>query len=190
MSVVVYHRGQMAADTRAYSGNSHPAGNKMKIHRLNDGSLVGIVSNQIGTPEAFVEWLNSGASRDDLMPSDPSFSAIQVKADGSVYLYDDGYTPAGPLVGETFTIGSGRKYALGAIKMGATIIQAVEVAIELDVWCGGPVAALALHEQAVADGDAMDGEHASPAFDPSGFSTSAVMTNEPAPNEPRAPETV
>ena len=145
MSVVVYHKGVMAADSRAYSGSAHPAGNKLKIHRLKDGSIVGITSNQVGMPEAFVEWLNNGGSRDDLMPASPSLSAIVVSPSGDIALYDDGYTPS-RVWGDTFTIGSGRKYALGAIAMGADAKRAVEVAIEHDLWCGGPITSLALND--------------------------------------------
>jgi len=143
LSVVVYHKGVMAADSRAYSGSTHPIGTKLKIHRLADGSIVGITSNQVGMPEAFVEWLNKGANRDDVMPAEPCLSAIHVSPTGEVAIYSDGYTPS-RVMGETFTVGSGRKYALGAIAMGADAVRAVEVAIENDLWCGGPVALLHL----------------------------------------------
>ncbi|MBX5130794.1 peptidase S14 [Rhizobium lentis] len=146
MSVVVYHKGVMAADSRAYSGSTHPVGNKRKIHRMPDGSLLGITSNQIGMPEAFAKWISEGASRDASVPAEASLTALHVLPNGDVYLYSDGYTPSGPLSGDTFTIGSGRKYALGAIEMGADAARAVEAAIAHDLWCGGPVAVLALHE--------------------------------------------
>ncbi|QIG75590.1 putative HslV family peptidase protein [Rhizobium phage RHph_Y2_17_1] len=146
MSVVVYHDGVMAADSRAYGGDPHPIGNKRKIHRLPDGGLVGITSNRIGMPEAFRDWLAAGSDRGAAMPAEPSFDAIHVTPEGQVFLYNDGYTPSGPLAGQTFTIGSGKKYALGAIQMGATAVEAVEAAMACDFWCGGPVYALNLHD--------------------------------------------
>jgi hypothetical protein len=146
LSVVVYHDGIMAADTRAYSGDRHFVGNKLKIHRMPDGSLLGIVSNQVGMPEAFKQWVAEGADREAVMPDQPSFEAIHVMPDGKIFYYDDGYTPSGPIVAQTLTIGSGKKYALGAIKMGADAVRAVEIAIDCDVWCGAPVSALPLNE--------------------------------------------
>ena len=145
MSVVVYKHGLMGADSRAYSGSNHPMGDKLKIHRLPDGTLLGIVSNSIGMPEAFRDWVIGGENREDFMPGDPSFSAIKVTPSGHVYLYDDSYTPSGPLTGDFFTIGSGRKYAYGALLMGASVTKAVEVAIQCDCWCGGHVERLELH---------------------------------------------
>ncbi|AGC36195.1 peptidase HslV family [Rhizobium phage RHEph10] len=146
MSVVVYHDGVMAADSRAYSGSTHPAGHKRKIHRLPDGGLVGITSNQIGMPEAFRDWLAAGANREASMPNEPGFDALHVTSDGEVFLYSDSYTPSGPLYGTTFTIGSGKAYALGALKAGASVTEAIEIAKECDLWCGGPVIELPLYE--------------------------------------------
>lgn len=146
MSVIVYHNGIMASDTRAYSGNSHPVGNKMKIHRLKDGSLLGMSSSTPGLPEEFKAWLERGANYEDYGPTDVDIEALLVKPDGSVYLYYNSYYRAGPLVGQTFTIGSGKKYALGAIAAGCDAAQAVEVAISCDPFCGGPVAVLPLVE--------------------------------------------
>jgi ATP-dependent protease HslVU (ClpYQ) peptidase subunit len=111
-----------------------------------DGSLLGITSNQVGMPEAFKDWIAAGADRDAVMPAGPCLTALHVLPDGSVYLYSDGYIPAGPLEDETFTIGSGRKYALGAIHAGADAYEAVEIAIACDVWCAGPIMSLFLSE--------------------------------------------
>jgi ATP-dependent protease HslVU (ClpYQ) peptidase subunit len=144
VSVVVYKDGVMAADSRAYSGGSHPIGTKKKIHRLTDGSLLGITSNQIGLPEAVRDWIDQGARRDALLPDQPSFTAIHVLTNGEIYFYDDSYVPSGPITTSEITIGSGMKYALGALKMGATAYEAVEVAKQCDFYCGGKVAILTL----------------------------------------------
>ncbi|MBD9511604.1 peptidase S14 [Ensifer sp. ENS10] len=192
MSVIVYDSANqtMTADTRAYCGDSHPFGNKMKIHRLFDGSLLGVTSSTPGVPEEFKAWLERGARMDDFGPSDIDVDAILVTPFGEVFLFSDSYYRCGPLVGDFFTVGSGKRYALGAIRAGASAMRAVEVAIECDTMCGGPVAQLPLHKPAVvADGDMMDGEHATdPApdiealtpFDPSRFSTGLQMSNQAA----------
>lgn len=180
MSVVVYdHRTQtMTADTRAYSGNSHPAGHKMKIHRIKEGphagSLLGVVSNVVGMPEEFRAWIERGADKEDWAPNDPSFEALLVKPNGEIFLFDDAYYCAGPMVGSFFTIGSGRKYAYGALMAGADAKAAVEVAIACDTWCGGPVAQISLHEPLTSD-------QAQPElpFDLASFSTGAKLSNAP-----------
>ncbi len=179
MSVVVYHKGIMAADTRAYSGSAHPAGNKMKIHRMPDGSLLGITSNVVGMPETFKRWIEEGADRKAILPSEPTFEALHVLPSGEIYFYCDGYTPAGPLVGETFTLGSGKGYALGAIKMGADAVEAVGVAIECDSWCGAPIAALPLHEASVEEqnGEGVPATLFVPDVLVDDVSTSATLTN-------------
>lgn len=151
MSVIVYHDGVMAADTRAYSGSSHPVGNKMKIHRLADGSLLGLSSSTPGLPEEFKAWLERGADREDYAPAEVDIEALLIAPDGKAYLYTDSYFRCGPLIGDTFTIGSGKKYALGAIKAGCDAEEAVHVAIACDPFCGGPVSLIRLHE---SDADA------------------------------------
>jgi hypothetical protein len=97
-------------------------------------------------PEAFKAWLNSGARNDDVVPNEPLFDAIHVKLNGEIFLYVDGYTPAGPLHGTFFTIGSGRKYAYGALMCGKSPAEAVEITAQCDPFCGGPVAQLPLFE--------------------------------------------
>jgi ATP-dependent protease HslVU (ClpYQ) peptidase subunit len=150
MSVIVYHHGVMASDSRAYSGDTHPIGTKRKIHRIEEGphagSLLGICSNVVGTPDEFKAWIEGGAPGGVAVPADPSFEAILIKPDGDAFFFNDSYTATGPIVADTFTLGSGKKYALGAIKAGAGVVDAVKIAIECDVWCGGPVVCTALDE--------------------------------------------
>lgn len=156
MSVVVYdaRQGLMVADTRAYAGCPHPIGNKMKIHRIETGpfagSLLGLTSSQPGQAEEFKQWVTEGMSKDAYTPSSVDLEALLVKPSGEVFLFCDSYYPSGPLVSDVFTIGSGKRYALGAFRAGANAAQAVEVAIACDSMCGGPVAALSLHKPAEA----------------------------------------
>lgn len=175
MSVVVYHDGKMAADTRAYSGSTHPIGHKIKIFRLEKGphagSLLGICSNAPGQPEELRNWIEAGAERaDELVPQGPSFEALLVKPDGTIFLYNDAYYAAGPIVSKIASIGSGKKYAMGAIYAGADVKRAVEIAIECDPWSGGPVTELSLIEPAETSAR-------SPDLTLEGFSTSTQLSN-------------
>lgn len=174
MSVVIYDAKNqiMAADSRAYGGDSHPMGHKMKIHRLRNGSLLGMTSSRPGVPEEFKAWLERGAAMDDWGPSDINLDAILVTPAGEIYLYSDSYYRVGPLVGDVFTVGSGRKYALGAFKAGADALQAVQVAIDCDTMCGGEITMIKLHA------DEAHEERPEPlTLDIAAFSTGATLVN-------------
>jgi ATP-dependent protease HslVU (ClpYQ) peptidase subunit len=157
MSVVIYdsQRGLMAADSRAYGGDAHPIGNKMKIHRIKsgpfEGCLLGVTSAVPGMAEEFRQWVTEGMNKEAFAPTTPDLDALLVNTDGEVYLFSDAYYPSGPLMGDVFTVGSGKKYALGAFHAGASASQAVEAAIACDTMCGGPVATLELHPRADPD---------------------------------------
>ncbi|QNH71692.1 hypothetical protein V1VFAS_044 [Rhizobium phage V1VFA-S] len=150
MSVVVYDtkRRLMIADSRAYSGSPHPMGTKMKIHRITEGpfkgALLGITSCVPGMGEEFKQWVTEGMSKEAFGPSNPDFEALLVLTDGSVIYFNDAYYPSGPLESDYFTIGSGGKYALGAIRAGADVFGAIDAAIQCDPFCGLPVVSLQL----------------------------------------------
>lgn len=154
MSVIVYdpETGVMAADSRAYAGDTHPVGQKLKAHRIEkgplEGSLLGITSSQPGFAECFKNWVTDGMMMEDIVNSTPDIEALLVKPDGSIFYFYDGYVAAGPLTGKVFTLGSGKRYALGAFIAGATASEAVEIACQCDTMCGLPVTTLSLHERA------------------------------------------
>lgn len=143
MSVVAYKAGVLAADSKAYGGayQSSP-GTKRKVHRLADGSRVGITTSVLGQAERFVEWMNKGADRTAWGEGKPDIRALWVKANGEVYLADDGLDFSGPIDCESYAIGSGAPYAIGAMAHGATAAEAVRIACLHDPHCGGHVIVL------------------------------------------------
>lgn len=160
MSTIVYRDGVMAADSRAYSGNSSPIGHKMKIRRLSDGSLVGVSTCKPGLSEAFMKWLEDGADVDHGLYGDIDLAALVVRPNGEVYYYFDGLYPSGPLIAPWFAVGSGERYAMGALEMGADAVRAAEVAAVLDTMSAPPVTALELRPAPVtvdAPSEAVDG---------------------------------
>ena len=154
MSVILYDATKqvMFSDGRAYGGDSHPVGTKHKIYRIPSGrfqgSLIGITSDRPGQPEELVQWIAEGMGKEAYAPSEPSWSAILVKPNGEIFLFDDSYFMAGPIESDVVTIGSGKRYALGAYRAGATGSEAVRVAIDCDTMCGLPVRSVALREDA------------------------------------------
>jgi hypothetical protein len=140
VSVVVYKDGVLAADSKAWGGRGNASpGQKRKIHRLDDGTRVGVVSAIIGQPEKFVSWLAAGADPDAWKGDKPDLAAIIVRPNGDVFLSYDSLYFSGPIDSRQHAIGSGSDFALGALEMGATIDQAIAVACRLDACCGLPV---------------------------------------------------
>lgn len=144
MSVICFRDGVLAADSRAYGGHGCPSpGVKSKLHRLDDGSRVGVVSAKLGHPEKFVAWLRAGGDPAEWVGDLPDLRAIVVRPDGAVHLYDDNIWASGPIgPADFFALGSGTEYALGAMHMGASAAEAVEAAIRFDANSGGAVMVL------------------------------------------------
>lgn len=143
MTTIVWRDGVMAADSRGYGGDKCPIGQKQKIRRLEDGTLVGCSSNTPGQPEAVLDWYAAGADIEKA-PKFPEnrFRFLAVKPDGMAFLGEDSFYLAGPLRAEFYAVGSGQEYALGALHMGASAERAVQIAVELDVWSGGAITVL------------------------------------------------
>lgn len=101
-----------------------------------------MTSAVIGMPERYVKWLRDGANPDNWGAGEPDCCVLMVKPDGKVFLAEGGLYFSGPIECEYHAIGSGAKYALGAMAMGADAVQAVNVAARFDPHCGAPVLAL------------------------------------------------
>ena len=132
MTVIAYRFGIMAADSRAFSGDQHPIGSKCKIRRWEDGTLIGVSSNRLGGAERVHEWLMAGRPDDFKLPE--NFNYLRVNPNGEVFQGDENGFESGPLKAPFHTIGSGEKYAHGAMTAGADAFKAVEAAIACDVW--------------------------------------------------------
>lgn len=141
MSVIAYRDGVMCADTRAWSGSHRPIGAKRKIHALEDGTLVGVVSTIVGFGERLAEWGRGGFKEEEF--PDPEceidFAMLVVKPDGSILYYDNCRFPTGPLEAPYFAFGSGGSYALGAMHAGASAEDAIHAAIKFDTVCDYPL---------------------------------------------------
>lgn len=144
MTTIAYRDGIMAADSRAYSGNRFPVGEKTKIRLLDDGTLIGVSSTVPGEGEAVIQWFAAGADPKDGPSASPKHTLLAVRPGGEVFFADDSYFISGPLKAEFFAIGSGGEYAQGAMAMGASAEQAVRIACRLDPWSAEPVMVLEL----------------------------------------------
>ncbi|MFG1247276.1 Ntn hydrolase family protein [Xanthobacter flavus] len=135
----------MAADRRAYSGDKLPVGEKTKIERLSDGSLLGASTGTPGYAEHFRRLVEERGVT-GVYPADMKVQALLVRPNGEVFYFKDGEAFSGPLEGPFFAIGSGAEYATGALMAGVSATRAVKIACECDVWSGGGVDGLAIQE--------------------------------------------
>lgn len=126
----------MGADTRGYSGHNTPIGEKVKIRRLEDGTLIGVSTTIPGCGEALIDWYANGLGKPPEMP-ERRFTIIAVKPDGSGYYADDAFTFSGPLKADYFAIGSGSDFAIGAFEAGADVFNALRIAAKCDPWTDG-----------------------------------------------------
>lgn len=144
MTTIAYKDGVMAADSRAFSGDSGYIGTKMKIRRLPDGRLIGASSSRVGAGEAILDWYAAGAdikNRPDGVDRD-DVNLLVVHPDGRAQIANDGWTLTGMLSNPYFAIGSGVEYAQAVLEFGGTPEQAVEIACKFDSYSGLPVVSL------------------------------------------------
>lgn len=137
MTTIVYKDGMMVADSRAYAGDKHPIGNKVKIRRLKNGTLIGVSTTSPGGGEAVLNWIEAGRPKDYTVPE--HFTMLEVHNNGEVYYATGADFLSGPLDAPFFAIGSGEAYAHGALKAGADAIEAVRIACECDTYTGPPI---------------------------------------------------
>lgn len=64
MTVIAYRDGVMASDSRAYGYDRSPVGAKRKVYRLDDGTLLGVSSANIGVPRVVRDWIAGGMKQD------------------------------------------------------------------------------------------------------------------------------
>lgn len=138
MTSIVYRDGVMAADTRTSYGEWITAERYTKIRRLSGGELVGLSGDPNWWDRLTAFLCESGPFpdwKDDAR-------ALLAKPDGSLYELQ---TVGMRKINTPFAvIGSGIPPALGALHMGATARQAVEIAMLVDPYTGGEIDELRL----------------------------------------------
>lgn len=144
MTVIAYRDGVLAADS-AFVQEDMMWGTAEKIWRRDDGALIG-GHGSAGYCEQFRSWAMAGEDGDppESDKGEEGYSCgLIVRPTGEVEIH----TPHGvlPFSGPYYAMGSGSALALGAMAAGMTAAEAVAVACDHCVWCGGPVTVLS-HE--------------------------------------------
>lgn len=150
MTVIVYRAGVMASDGRISEDNDIFTNKAQKIFRLSSGALFGMAGD--ADAREIVSLFNrlkgkSFPSTKKIIELGKDFTALLALPDKTLWLIEcgvnskeDGATPYANIIEmkDSFTaVGSGAKYALGAMDRGASAEQAVKTAIKYDNQCGG-----------------------------------------------------
>lgn len=153
MTTIVYRHGILYGDSRAYTGSCAPMGQKNKVARLSDGTLVGVSTGTPGSSERLIAWLESlvekhGGLRGIDWESAHNirdlgkFTLLAVLAQGEALLFENSLFPSGPIKHDYYAVGSGRDFALGVFAHGGSAKDAIKVACQLDVWSQLPATGL------------------------------------------------
>jgi ATP-dependent protease HslVU (ClpYQ) peptidase subunit len=144
MTVIAWHKKAktMAADEMASDGNSHFK--VRKVFHINN-SLVGFAGD-LPAIGYFRDWLEKGADPEEF-PEKIGFgegqfgiTAMVVTPKLQVLFYDCDPWPV-EILDDDFAIGSGSDTARAAMAMGMDAVEAVKLAIVMNVSCGGGVQA-------------------------------------------------
>lgn len=141
MTTIAYRDGVLAGDTRVTDDSGHVWTDKCKkVFRIKDGSLVG-VSGDMEPGELLLDALRAGVTEFKL-PADSDINAIRVLADGRLFISEG---EAWTLWPEPYAaIGSGKRCALTALRMGYSAREAVRQGIAGDSYSGGRIISVKL----------------------------------------------
>lgn len=138
MTTIAYRDGKLAGDSRA-TANGLIDNQTTKVWQ-HKGVLFGASGNQ-ALCEKFRVWVVSGMEGDSPFEGADDGNGLIVSKAGVVCFSTSGSWP----VSEPFyTLGSGYQIALGALAMGASAKEAVEVAARFDTMTGGKITVLSL----------------------------------------------
>lgn len=139
MTTIAYKDGVLAGDQRVTEGSSVMPGSQRKVWKLRSGWLVGGCGT-LADLMRFRDWVKEFSIGDPRpLKVSTSFSGIMITPEGLVYIYEDANVIEVPSDAKFYAIGSGHQAALGALYMGATAKQAVEIACKVDTGSGGDV---------------------------------------------------
>lgn len=135
----------MAADGLCTQHGTVIDRNRVKVHRLEDGRIVGGCGDTADN-ELVVEWLAAGAkSGEEPVISDAGSVVLVLHPCGGVDIIDRQCRPL--RIPTPIAIGSGCDYAMGAMDAGASPERAVEIAAARNPNTGGKITVLGLKDE-------------------------------------------
>lgn len=153
MTTIVYKDGVIAADSQVTAGEARKFRCE-KIYQVVVHGLPAIVGLAGGAFDglAFLDWLMGDKPEPPqrLIDGEADFTAIVLNKHG-LFEYDKWCRPD-KVLERFYAVGSGASAALGAMHMGATARQAVEVACKIDPFSGGPIVEMSLPKRTKRNG--------------------------------------
>lgn len=126
----------MGCDGQISAGNTIVETSCIKVFRLKDGALVGFAGN-VYNWQPILDYFNSDKPKKKWPSIEGVCDTLVLEPDGQLFMYDT--------LGRSFrcnaprALGSGWQYALAALKCGADVRAAIEVACELDAHSSGTI---------------------------------------------------
>ena len=144
MTTAVYRYGVLAADSGMFDRDCY-CGDVVKVRK--SGLYLMTAAGSMACVLKFFEWVGRGLpeSKDDRPRLSENFEGLCVNSYGDVTWYGEDLIGQ-PVKSPYIAIGSGFKIAMGALAVGATAQQAVEVCCDLDVYTRRPVVACSIEE--------------------------------------------
>ena len=142
MTTIAYRDGVLAGDTQSTEGY-YKSTKMRKIFKVNN-NLVGFCGDAAAIPP-LKKWVRAGFTPEEELKKISqhlSYSMLVIPPDGKMfYKYSDSINVFREEYPKTHfkSEGSGSDVAIGALIMGATAVEAVKAAIQVDVYSGGNV---------------------------------------------------
>lgn len=143
MTVIAYRDGLLAADTLMATNDRK--GYTQKLFRHNWESIA--VCGDFARALEMLEWYKAGADLEKFPAKrdDQDFARLIVVCTKGLRVYENG--PCAMWHSESFiAYGSGADFAMGAMYMGATAVEACEAAIKWCTSCGGEIQTLKIRQ--------------------------------------------
>lgn len=136
MTIIAYDGKMLAADRQATQSGF--AMTVTKLRRTPDGMAASTGDSDVA--RALLAWAEGGRKPKDFPPEAKGNNAqlLVVTSDGKLLLYS-GSVHAIELHDRFVAFGCGRDYALAAMHLGHDAEAAVQVACELDIYCGNGI---------------------------------------------------
>lgn len=140
MTVIAWDGKTLAADK--LTSDNGVAWISTKIERAPNGALLGSAGTA-SSGRALKQWWIAGAKPEEFPKDEKDATLLVITPDRKILMYwQSNYSFN--IENERAAIGSGRDFALAAMHLGRTAIEAVEVACALDINCGNGIDTLAL----------------------------------------------
>jgi hypothetical protein len=138
MTTAVWDGETLAADTLMCTGGAITSLSTKKIFTLTTGEFTAFaIAGDYGANSEVKRLLSSGEKSLISLPDTLDIAVLAVNSSGCFYLDTTTYCP---IKSESYeAIGSGCKYALGAMHCGASASEALKAAMSLDPYTGGDI---------------------------------------------------